>query len=231
MQFCSSDLSHGRAIVIMGVSGSGKSTIGKSLAESIGCSFLDADDFHSEESKEKMKQGIPLIDFDRLPWLETLRDTLIDYILREKTVVLACSALKPSYRELLRTADFERMLETQCEDEENREETSWISDSLKSFSRKSKELYGNQQIKGNRESHSPSHRVTFLLLNGPIELFASRVKERFQQGIHFMPPALLLSQVDSLAISEKEDDVILLDARLSPEEVVHYAKELVCKNA
>ncbi|MCO5559964.1 hypothetical protein L7F22_013568 [Adiantum nelumboides] len=231
MQLGSSDSSLGQAFVIMGVSGSGKSTIGNLLAESLGCHFLDADDFHSEENKEKMKQGIPLTDSDRLPWLETLRDTLIDYILQDKTVVLACSALKPSYRQLLRTADLQRLPVKRRQVEEGREERGLQYDSLKSHSREPNRLYDNQQPKVSCESLNLSHRVTFLLLNGPVELFASRLKERFQQGAHFMPPSLLLSQIDSLAISENEDHVIYLDASLSPGVVVQHAKELVCQNA
>lgn len=94
----------GGAIVIMGVSGAGKTTIGKLLAETIKSTFLDADDFHSESNKEKMSKGIPLTDYDRTPWLESLRDTLSEYMSRGKIVVLSCSALRKKYRQILRSA-------------------------------------------------------------------------------------------------------------------------------
>ncbi|WOG92713.1 hypothetical protein DCAR_0311988 [Daucus carota subsp. sativus] len=95
----------GIAIVIMGVSGAGKSTIGKMLAEAINCSFLDADDYHSQSNKEKMKKGIPLSEEDRIPWLETLRDCLRTSLVGGKSVVLGCSALQKHYRDILRSAD------------------------------------------------------------------------------------------------------------------------------
>ncbi|XP_068634804.1 gluconokinase [Aristolochia californica] len=95
----------GSAIVIMGVSGSGKSTIGGMLAEVLACSFLDADDYHSQANKEKMSKGIPLSEEDRIPWLETLSDTIRSYLIVGKTVVLSCSALQKKYREILRAGD------------------------------------------------------------------------------------------------------------------------------
>ncbi|XP_044483118.1 gluconokinase-like isoform X1 [Mangifera indica] len=95
----------GRAFVIMGVSGAGKSTIGAMLAKALKCDFLDADDYHSHANKEKMRQGIPLSDEDRIPWLETLQDTLRENIINGKTVILGCSALQKQYREILRAAD------------------------------------------------------------------------------------------------------------------------------
>lgn len=95
----------GIAIVIMGVSGAGKTTIGNLLAEVINCSFLDADDFHPQSNKEKMHKGIPLSDEDRIPWLEILRDALRETLLSNKTVILACSALQKRYREILRCSD------------------------------------------------------------------------------------------------------------------------------
>ena len=85
-------------IIIAGVSGSGKSTVGKLLAERLGCEFADADDYHPPENIAKMKAGIPLDDADRAGWLEALGDHLAS----RENIVLACSALKRIYRDRLR---------------------------------------------------------------------------------------------------------------------------------
>lgn len=85
--------------VVMGVSGCGKSSIGKELAEALDLPFYDADDFHPKENIEKMKAGTPLNDQDRLPWLKRLNDLLHDQ--EKHGMVLACSALKESYRVIL----------------------------------------------------------------------------------------------------------------------------------
>ena len=90
-----------RALIVMGVSGSGKTTIGEMLAEHFDCPFFDADDFHPKENVEKMAQGTPLNDEDRKPWLERLNKLLSEHLERGESVVLACSALKQSYRDLL----------------------------------------------------------------------------------------------------------------------------------
>lgn len=88
-------------ILVMGVSGSGKSTVGKMLAEKLQWKFKDADEFHSQANIEKMKKGIPLTDEDREPWLQKMQDTILQWLKDDKDVVLACSALKESYREKL----------------------------------------------------------------------------------------------------------------------------------
>lgn len=88
-------------IVLLGVSGSGKSTVGKMLAESLSCDFLDADDYHSPENRAKMHKGIPLSDEDRIVWLASLNKVLQEICDKNKDVVLACSALKDSYRKRL----------------------------------------------------------------------------------------------------------------------------------
>ncbi|MEM6718689.1 MAG: gluconokinase [Bacteroidota bacterium] len=86
--------------VIMGVSGCGKTTVGKLLAESTGIPFVDADAFHPKENIQKMTNGIALTDGDRQPWLENLNQELKKRS-QEKGAVLACSALKERYREIL----------------------------------------------------------------------------------------------------------------------------------
>jgi gluconokinase len=85
----------------MGVAGSGKTTIGALLASELGCRFWDADSFHSAANIEKMRQGIPLTDADRTPWLVTLRDQVVHAVAGKTMGVLACSSLKARYREML----------------------------------------------------------------------------------------------------------------------------------
>jgi gluconokinase len=88
-------------VVLMGVTGSGKSTIGTLLAERTGAVFADADDYHPLANKEKMAAGHPLNDDDRQPWLETLNGLMRGWFEAGKNGVLACSALKQSYRATL----------------------------------------------------------------------------------------------------------------------------------
>ncbi|MFN6464006.1 MAG: gluconokinase [Nostoc sp. DedVER02] len=88
-------------IIVMGVSGSGKTTIGKLLADSLDWEFSDADSFHSPENVEKMRRGIPLTEADRMPWLQDLQTAIKHWLQENKNVVLACSALKDSYRQFL----------------------------------------------------------------------------------------------------------------------------------
>ena len=85
------------AVVVMGVSGSGKTTVGRILAQALDADFVDGDDLHSEEARAKMSQGIALVDEDRWPWLDRVGARLA-----EGTVVIACSALKRVYRDRLR---------------------------------------------------------------------------------------------------------------------------------
>jgi len=90
-----------RAIVVMGVAASGKTTVGRALAKQLGWRFLDADDYHSKASREKMRAGRPLTDRDRRPWLTRLNRALSAAVGAQAPVVLACSALTERYRHLL----------------------------------------------------------------------------------------------------------------------------------
>jgi len=88
-------------IILMGVTGSGKTTVGKLLAEQLHWQFADADDFHSAANKEKMSRGLGLTDAERGPWLESIHQTMLGWEKSGQNAVLACSALKQAYRELL----------------------------------------------------------------------------------------------------------------------------------
>jgi gluconokinase len=88
-------------VVLMGVAGSGKTTVGRLLAEQTRAAFYDADDFHPRANVEKMRDGVPLTDEDRVPWLEALRALVSSCLERGERAVLACSALKEEYRERL----------------------------------------------------------------------------------------------------------------------------------
>jgi gluconokinase len=91
-------------VIVMGTTGSGKTTIGSLLAKRLGWEFADGDDFHPPANVEKMKHGIPLTDADREPWLKALHDKIVEWNTEKRNVVLACSALKQSYRDELRAS-------------------------------------------------------------------------------------------------------------------------------
>ena len=89
-------------IVLMGVAGIGKSTVGKVLAQRLGWPFRDADDFHPTRNREKMRRGIPLDESDRQPWLKAIRASIVECLTRAEDAIYACSALKESHRRLLK---------------------------------------------------------------------------------------------------------------------------------
>jgi gluconokinase len=151
-------------VIVMGVSGSGKSTIGQMLAESLGWEFHDGDDLHPAANKAKMRSGMALTDDDRAPWLLAIRNLISSIIAAGKNAVLACSALKQSYRD---------------------------------------EIVVDPAL------------VKIVFLKGSAELIASRINHRIG---HFMNPALLQSQFDTL---EEPRDAIVVDIDATPEEIVH----------
>lgn len=150
--------------VVMGVSGCGKSFIGELLAEALGEIFADADDFHPPANIEKMANGIPLTDADRWPWLDHLREQIVSHRNNSTGYVLACSALKQSYRD---------------------------------------RLMGNDS----------SEIFNFVYLKGTKEL----IRHRMEQRDHFMPPALLDSQFETL---EEPQNAIVVNIELSPDDIV-----------
>lgn len=93
------------AVVVMGVSGSGKSTIGRRIASKLGYAYADADRYHPEANIAKMSAGVPLTDEDREPWLERLRRLIEEHAAEGRSLVLSCSALKESYRRALAGAE------------------------------------------------------------------------------------------------------------------------------
>lgn len=88
-------------IVVMGVSGCGKTTVGRALAETLGCGFAEGDDYHPPANVAKMRDGVALSDADRRPWLERMADDVARWDAAGESKVLSCSALKKSYRQIL----------------------------------------------------------------------------------------------------------------------------------
>jgi gluconokinase len=140
-------------VIVMGVSGCGKSTVGQALSGVWGRPFFDGDDFHPPENVAKMAAGLPLNDDDRAPWLARLRQLIDEYLAADEEMILATSALKASYRQTL-----------------------------------------------------GCHRPELLLvhLHGSYD----QILQRMAQRNHFMPPALLQSQFDTL---EPPDNALVLD--------------------
>jgi carbohydrate kinase (thermoresistant glucokinase family) len=148
----------------MGVTGSGKSTVAALLAERLGWPFLDADTLHPAANVEKMRSGIPLTDADRGPWLQAVAQRIADR--RHAGIVVACSALKRAYRELL---------------------------------------------------SGRGTRVLFVHLQGSAQTIARRLEAR--QG-HYMPPALLASQLATLEAPSREEPAITIAIEAEPAAIV-----------
>lgn len=158
---------HDGFLVVMGTAGTGKSEIGRRLAASLRCDFVEADEFHTAGNVEQMRKGIPLTDAQRQPWLHAVCDRGLS--LPARPAVIACSALKRSYRDLMRAR-----LGT----------------------------------------------VRFLFLDGPADLIAERLKTR--RG-HFASVALLESQLRTLERPDAEENAIVLDIALSPDDIIAAA--------
>ncbi len=105
IQKCTQTKIQSMVIIVFGVSGSGKSTVGKLIADGWEADFVDADDHHPPANIKKMESGAPLEDSDRVPWLLQLREVITGYLSRGRNLVMACSALKKSYREVLSRED------------------------------------------------------------------------------------------------------------------------------
>jgi carbohydrate kinase (thermoresistant glucokinase family) len=152
-------------IVVMGVSGSGKTTIGALLAGMLHWQFADGDDFHPSENLRKMKSGVPLTDEDRLPWLRAIASWISEMRDSGRHGVIACSALKRSYRALL---------------------------------------------SGGHDD------VRLVYLRGDADLIARRMAARHE---HFMPVALLKSQLDALEEPGPEEHALTVSIAAPPLEI------------
>ena len=152
-------------VVVMGVSGSGKTTLAQILSTRLGRVVAEADEFHPPENIAKMSAGVPLTDADRGPWLVALRDWLTEQAGAGRSTVVTCSALRRTYRDVLRSA---------------------------------------------------RGRVRFVHLSPAADLLARRVAARTG---HFMPPALLPSQLATLEPLDDDEDGLVLDTDQPPQAV------------
>lgn len=159
-------MKHLQHIIVMGVSGAGKTTTGLALAAKLGWPFLEGDGFHPAANLQKMAAGMPLSDADRRPWLTTLAAKLAEAEAAGQSTVLSCSALRRAYRDILRRA---------------------------------------------------APQVRFLHVHGAHALLAGRLTHR--EG-HFFPAKLLASQLSTLEPLAPDEDGIVVDMALSPEDQV-----------
>ena len=157
-----------RHIVVMGVAGTGKTSIGKAVAEELGAAFVEGDEFHPKANIDKMSSGIPLDDDDRRPWLETLAGKIRELDAEGERSVTACSALRRLYRD-------------------------WL-----------------------RQGHPD---LFFVHLHTDYDVLLDRMQKRE----HFMPPSLLQSQFDTLEMLEDDESGVVVDVRVSIDEVVRAA--------
>lgn len=162
-----------RQLVFMGVCGSGKTTVAGIVADRLGLTVAEADDFHSEHNVAKMASGQPLTDEDRQPWLESIRNWMVDHAEKGEIGIITCSALKRSYRDIL------------------------------------------------RECPAP---VIFIHLDGERELISRRLAARSD---HFMPPALLDSQLETLEPLGEDENGVVLEITNTPQQLADEIMDIL----
>ncbi|CAE6384715.1 unnamed protein product [Rhizoctonia solani] len=200
-----------KLIIVMGVSGCGKSTTGQNVARVLGATFRDGDDLHPASNVAKMSRGEPLTDADRAPWLKLIRQTGTELATREGSngiAVVACSALRKAYRELLRGKPVNLM-------------TSGPDDTPITHSKgETPGIQGQADVDEVIANTTPALKTYFVFIKGTRESLWERMQKR--QG-HFMKASMLDSQLATLESPEGEDGVVVVDLEATPEQQCEQA--------
>ncbi|KAG9089141.1 hypothetical protein FRC06_001696 [Ceratobasidium sp. 370] len=204
-----------KMIIVMGVSGCGKSTTAQNLARTLDVPFADGDDLHPAENVAKMSRGEPLTDADRAPWLKQIRERGTELTRGQdgpRTVVIACSALRKAYRDLLRGKPVDLVTPASgpgptvahplAEHSADQDDTTDV------------ERYAANTL--------PALKTYFVFIKGPREVLLDRMQKR--QG-HFMKASMLDSQLATLEDPSGEDGVVVVDLEAGPEEQCRQAVE------
>ncbi|KAG8724303.1 hypothetical protein FRC09_020364 [Ceratobasidium sp. 395] len=203
-----------KMIVVMGVSGCGKSTTAQNISRALNVPFEDGDDLHPAANVAKMSRGEPLTDADRAPWLKRIRErgTELTHNQNTRTVVMACSSLRRAYRDLLRGKPVD--LVTPAE----------IPAVTVAHPPGDHEAYQEDTTNVERyvANTSPPLKTYFVFIKGPREVLWDRMQKR--QG-HFMKASMLDSQLATLEDPTGEDGVVVVDLEADPEEQCQQAVE------
>lgn len=167
------------AVVFMGVCGSGKTTVAKMFAEQLGWEFAEADDFHPKTNVDKMSAGIPLTDEDRWPWLGDIRDWISERADQGHNVVLTCSSLKVSYRDILR---------------DSRAEVFFV------------ELFGTHEVLESRLRARKDHYMPVTLLDSQLATLESLIPREhgFTVDISQTPEAVVEEAIRRLGLASRD---------------------------
>ncbi|KAG8912271.1 hypothetical protein FRC01_005186, partial [Tulasnella sp. 417] len=213
-------------IIAMGVSGSGKSTLGQNLASALGVPFYDGDSLHPKSNVDKMSKGIPLSDADREPWLALIRSTADRICEKKETesssaddvkgVVIACSALKRYYRDILRGRTTESHQPPPATDlPKDHPITEHTGIEIQSDQDLAKEEEKELERAASREL-----RTFFVFINGPRDILVDRMTKRQN---HFFKVGMLDSQLATLEDPTGEEGVVVVQLAESPDKQIRDA--------
>ncbi|KAG8740254.1 hypothetical protein FRC10_004554 [Ceratobasidium sp. 414] len=202
-----------KMIIVMGVSGCGKSTTAQNLARALDVPFADGDDLHPAENVAKMSRGEPLTDADRAPWLKQIRERGTELTRGQgeggkRTVVVACSALRKAYRDLLRGKSVDLVTPA----------ATGPGGPTVAYPPAEHSADPDQNV----ADTSPALKTYFVFIKGTRKVLLDRMQKR--QG-HFMKASMLDSQLATLEDPSGEDGVVVVDLEAEPEEQCRQAVE------